>query len=744
MLVLLLLLLALLCPSSSQRLDPSVFKPDAGSCYNISIPYPFGIIGNYSLGLEHLPSFGIICNGSGPMLPLPSGQYKVVDISLPQGTITILGRAVAWRCLDNFSGISLPPDQDLSLEGTPFTFSDMKNKFTLVGCDAMATIQGANGSYISGCAAFCVSKKTVVEGVCSGVGCCQAPIPRALKRLNLNFTSIRGQIGATQDVPWDPCSKAFLVKEDEYVFTYDDLISNMNNQNRTVVLEWSIGNQSCSEMDSKNGTECKANSHCYNSTNGIGYRCKCFDGFEGNPYLSPGCEDINECKGPNNPCVHPNRCKNTIGGSICKCPFGMSGDGTLRGTGCKKVELLEIILGVGLVMVLIVFALVLWTYWLLKKRRLARRKQRYFLQNGGVMLRQRISSQKALAKIFSSEELKKATNNYSEDRILGKGGYGTVYKGMLEDHTVVAIKKSKLVDETQIEQFINEVVILSQINHRNVVKLLGCCLETEVPLLVYEFIPNGNLFYHLHNDRLGSISWENRLRIAVETAIALAYLHSATQFPIIHRDVKSSNILLDENYTAKVADFGASRLVPYNQTHVTTLVQGTFGYLDPEYFQTSVLTEKSDVYSFGVVLVELLTRQKPISHDPTNDWKNLATHFITLVERNQFLEMVDQTVLKEAGATHLNVVVQIALNCLSLKREDRPKMIDVLVELNALRRLLKQHMDDHTQEHHLEFYRKEKMAYTGSSSNLIKLDEDDDSMESHLLIDRNLSSLALE
>ncbi|KAJ4730935.1 Wall-associated kinase family protein [Rhynchospora pubera] len=395
-------------------------------------------------------------------------------------------------------------------------------------------------------------------------------------------------------------------------------------------------------------------------------------------------------------------------------------------------------------MVLIVFALVLWTYWLLKKRRLARRKQRYFLQNGGVMLRQRISSQKALAKIFSSEELKKATNNYSEDRILGKGGYGTVYKGMLEDHTVVAIKKSKLVDETQIEQFINEVVILSQINHRNVVKLLGCCLETEVPLLVYEFIPNGNLFYHLHNDRLGSISWENRLRIAVETAIALAYLHSATQFPIIHRDVKSSNILLDENYTAKVADFGASRLVPYNQTHVTTLVQGTFGYLDPEYFQTSVLTEKSDVYSFGVVLVELLTRQKPISHDPTNDWKNLATHFITLVERNQFLEMVDQTVLKEAGATHLNVVVQIALNCLSLKREDRPKMIDVLVELNALRRLLKQHMDDHTQEHHLEFYRKEKMAYTGSSSNLIKLDEDDDSMESHLLIDRNLSSLALE
>ncbi|KAK1306875.1 Wall-associated receptor kinase 3 [Acorus calamus] len=202
-----------------------------------------------------------------------------------------------------------------------------------------------------------------------------------------------------------------------------------------------------------------------------------------------------------------------------------------------------------------------------------------------------------------------ATNKFNEKNILGQGGQGVVFKGVLSDKQTVALKKSTIADDKMdYKQFANEIFILSQINHKNVVKLLGCCLEVEILMLVYEFISNGNLFDFIHS--AGHLCLNECLRMATEAASALAYLHSDASPPIIHGDVKSPNILLDENHIVKVSDFRTSKLTSKDANQFATFVQGTRGYLDPEYFQKGQLTDKSDVYSFGVVLVELLARKK--------------------------------------------------------------------------------------------------------------------------------------
>uniref|UniRef100_A0A7N2LJV6 Protein kinase domain-containing protein n=2 Tax=Quercus lobata TaxID=97700 RepID=A0A7N2LJV6_QUELO len=339
-----------------------------------------------------------------------------------------------------------------------------------------------------------------------------------------------------------------------------------------------------------------------------------------------------------------------------------------------------------------------WLYLIFKKRQLIKLKQRFFEQNGGLILQQKLSKQENSAettKIFTMKELEKATNNYDETLIIGRGGFGTVYKGNLPNNRIVAIKKSKIGDESQIKQFINEVVVLSQINHRNVVKLLGCCLETQVPLLVYEFIPNGTLFEYIHHEsKVSTISWETRLRIAAETAEALSYLHSAASPPIIHRDVKSSNILLDSTYTAKVSDFGASKLVPLDQTQIATMVQGTLGYLDPEYMQTSQLTEKSDVYSFGVVLVELLTGKKALSFDRPEEERSLATYFLSFSKDNRLFEVLEKHIANEENVEQVKEAANLAKMCLRLKGEDRPTMKEVATKLEDLSKMEKHSRDN--------------------------------------------------
>ncbi|KAM1160711.1 hypothetical protein ACFX19_034285 [Malus domestica] len=285
------------------------------------------------------------------------------------------------------------------------------------------------------------------------------------------------------------------------------------------------------------------------------------------------------------------------------------------------------------------------------------------------------------------EELERATDNYNESRFLGEGGYGTVYKGMLPDGTIVAVKRSRAIDENQIEQFINEVVILTQINHRNIVKLLGSCLETVVPLLVYEYISNGTLTHHIRQKKdstESSLSWEYRLRIACEVAGAVAYMHSAASIPIYHRDIKSSNILLDHNYSAKVSDFGTSKSVPLDKTHLTTQVQGTFGYMDPEYFQSCKFTDKSDTYSFGVTLVEILTGHTPYSF-AKDEGENLVASFISLTREDELVQILDPQVARDADVKQIRTIAELAKQCLRLNGAKRPIMKEVSTELEGLR-----------------------------------------------------------
>ena len=323
-------------------------------------------------------------------------------------------------------------------------------------------------------------------------------------------------------------------------------------------------------------------------------------------------------------------------------------------------------------------------------------------------------------RLFNIKELEKATDKFNVKRILGQGGQGTVYKGMLADGKIVAVKKPQIVDEGKVSQFINEVVILSQINHRNVVKLLGCCLETEVPLLVYEFVPNGTLSKYIHDEfEEFPLTWGMRLRVATEVAGAISYLHSSASAPIFHRDIKSTNILLDDKYRAKVADFGTSISIPIDQSHLTTRVQGTFGYLDPEYFRTSQFTDKSDVYSFGVVLVELLSGQKSVSITRSDEARGLVAYFIGCMEEDRLFDLVHLRVLKEGEQEAIVAFANLAKWCLNSSGRRRPTMREVTTVLEGIQNSVKYSKGQYNAKvEHLEDEMKEPNWIEFSSSSL--------------------------
>nr|XP_043634850.1 wall-associated receptor kinase-like 20 [Erigeron canadensis] len=335
--------------------------------------------------------------------------------------------------------------------------------------------------------------------------------------------------------------------------------------------------------------------------------------------------------------------------------------------------------GLGSALVAVVIGFLLYKRHRRNKEALARlaREREEILNSGGGKT----------AKVFTGKQIKKATNNFSKDRLLGTGGFGEVYKGILEDSTDVAVKCAKVGNTKGTDQVLNEVRILCQVNHRGLVRLLGCCVELEQPLLVYEYISNGTLLDHLKGQHNGGLTWAQRLNIARDTAEGLAYLHFSAVPPIYHRDVKSSNILLDEKLNAKVADFGLSRLAEADLSHVTTCAQGTLGYLDPEYYRNYQLTDKSDVYSFGVVLLELLTSQKAIDFNRPPDDVNLAIYVKRVVAEERLLDAVDPNLKKGASKLELETMKALgflAVGCLEERRQDRPSMKEVTEEIEYI------------------------------------------------------------
>ncbi|XP_020084294.1 putative wall-associated receptor kinase-like 16 [Ananas comosus] len=660
-------------------------------CGDVEIPYPFGIGRNCSM-----KGFTLNCTFSNGTYKPFLNNIEFLNISLSLGRARVTN-TVSTQCYNATNGNVTYDNWHKNLTASPYRFSSTLNKFTTIGCMTLAylTVSDMVNSYLSGCVSMCRSMENLSNGSCTGIGCCQTAIPQGIEYSRVHFDK---NFNSSTTYNFSRCSYAAVVEEHAFKFNTSYITTGKLYRSKLpMVVDWAVRNKNCSEarQDMISYACVSDHSTCVDSANGPGYLCNCSEGFQGNPYLPHGCQDIDECANKDrSPCSGD--CHNTQGGYRCSCPRGTHGD-PYKGTCYSKLPpAAKLVIGIC-ISLLIILIIMLCIHIILERRKLIKVKEENFQQHGGWLLLEEIRNRQGLAfKMFTEKELEQATNKFHKNNIIGHGSYGTVYKGILKDNHVVAIKRAKIINERQKKEFGKEMLILSQVNHRNIVKLLGCCLEVEVPMLVYEYISNGNLFQLIHgNGRRIYKSLETRLKIALESAEALAYLHSSASPPIIHGDVKSANILLDDHLMAKVSDFGASMLAPRDETQFVTLVQGTCGYLDPEYLQTCLLIDKSDVYSFGVVLLELLTGKKALRFEGTEREMSLSSSFLSAMKEGRFSELLDDQIKYDEDVERINEIAVLAKACLNVKGEDRPSMKEVAEELDRLKK-----MKQHTWEQH--------------------------------------------
>ncbi|CAL5004331.1 unnamed protein product [Urochloa decumbens] len=691
-------------------------------CGNISIPYPFGI----NKGCYFDSSFEVVCNEptapsylAVPMIYNMTGYYIGDNDNPAPGPMT----NATWQTVELIdfdvsrgeARVGIPVSSDCSINSTyhelnmfsmqvnvsdfgrgTFVFSTTRNVLLGIGQSVQAKVYGEMSAtnVSASCTSLFDTPSAAKNGSCSaGLGCCQADLPPGLGVLAFGMKRQTNSMWLEF-----PCTNAMAVERSWYNFSLQDLVDPNKFPPRSVpiVLDWAIRNGSCpAEEGAPLPMACRSdNSRCVDATTAPGYLCKCKDGYDGNPYIVGGCQGkhayehviilvslhcltVQFLRYSNPNIILMSVCFgiNILSYEICILAMGYArtrwgatiATANLDPKATAKMEHAgRCVIGIASLVVILV---------LLKLLMHQKRKTReFFIKNGGPIL-EKVNN----IKIFKKEELKPILQ---KSNVIGKGGFGEVYKGIIESQ-VVAIKKSINVDKSQEKQFANEIIIQSRVIHKNITKLIGCCLEVDVPMLVYEFVPQGSLHDLLYGSNKMSLRLDKRLSIAAGAAEGLAYMHSKTSTTILHGDIKPSNILLDDNFTPKISDFGISRLIAIDKTH-TNVVVGDMCYIDPIYLQSGLLTKQSDVYSFGITLLELVTRQK----DDLGGNGRLSKAFLNAyTEEKGAIELFDSEILVENDIEVLNKLATLIVECLNLDVDRRPEMINVAERLETMKRL---------------------------------------------------------